>query len=191
LVTRPAPDTGPAAGHSSNRTARWLVTGISSVGPAKPHAVPGHIPKPQLHLSSSLRTTVCRQGPVLGRPQERPVKLSSTPPRCLRRWRPPCSAWGTDMPAAGHIPESGPGRRRVIKPSSAGRHCHRRTGQRPKARLVRQVVGSTSVRRAAADLTTLHRGLSAWRRLPRAAGLGGLSAKSLATQHRPGSSRLG
>jgi hypothetical protein len=85
-------------------TRALAVTGISSVGPAKPHAVPCHIPKPQLHLSWSLRTTVCRQGPVLGRPQERPVKLSSTPPRCLRRWRPPCSASEPTCPSPGASP---------------------------------------------------------------------------------------
>lgn len=37
-----------------------------------------------------------------------------------------------DMAASGRRPESGPGRRRVIKPSTAWRHWHRRTGQRPE-----------------------------------------------------------
>jgi hypothetical protein len=53
----------------------------------RPHAIPSHIPKRQLHLSWSLRTTVPAR--ICSRPTpENGVKLRSTPPRCMRRWRP-------------------------------------------------------------------------------------------------------
>jgi hypothetical protein len=153
------------------------------------HVVPSHMPKRQLHLSWSLRITVCRQGPVLGRLQQ-PVELRSTPPRCMRRWRPPCSASEPTWPPPGADPSlvRAVGALSSLRPPGGTGTAVPVSAQ--KVSLVRQVLGRCGRKGdsggGAADLATLHKCSLAWRRLPGAAGLGGLWAKWLATQSWPG-----
>ncbi len=83
--------------------------------PTRALAGHGHLPgqaarRPRPHTEGSappelVATDHCVPARTCTRPpQERPVKLSSTPPRCLRRWRPPCSASEPTCPSPGASP---------------------------------------------------------------------------------------
>jgi hypothetical protein len=177
------------AGHSSDRPAPWLATGISSLGPAEA-ATPSpatcrSVSSPEL-VATDHRVparTCTRPAPTTGRVEINAAQVYAALAATLLGFR-------ADMAASGRRPESGPGRRRVIKPSTAWRHWHRRTVSAQKVSLVRQVLGRCGRKGdsggGAADLATLHKESLAWRRLPGAAGLGGLWAKWLATQSWPG-----
>jgi hypothetical protein len=95
-----------------------------------------------------------------------------------------------DMAASGRRPESGPavGALSSLRPPGGTGTAVPVSAQ--KVSLVRQVLGRCGRKGdsggGAADLATLHKESLAWRRLPGAAGLGGLWAKWLATQSWPG-----